>query len=60
MSVKWATMIKEQKALALAKVKQEGGITLKFKTKKGSGFTVVKEEGLDPMVKVEITEVDKV
>lgn len=59
MSVIWKDMIKEQKALALEKVRQEGGVTVKFKTKKGSDFTVIKGEDLDSMVNVEIEEVDE-
>ena len=59
MSVKWLEMIKEQKALAKKKLEQNGGVTIKFKTKKGSDFTIVKGETLDPMVKVEIEEIDE-
>jgi len=59
MSVVWKDMIKEQKAKALEELRQGDGVTVKFKTKKGSGFTVVKGEDLDPMVNVEIEEVDE-
>jgi len=57
MGVIWKDMIKEQKALALEKKRQSGGITVKFKTPVGGTFTVVKGETLDPMVNVEIEEV---
>jgi len=57
MGVIWKDMIKEQKALALEKKRQEGGITVKFKTPVGGTLTVVKGETLDPMVNVIIEEV---